>query len=269
MARSRYIKPDFFEDTTISELSIGARLLYIALWQLMDRGGICPDDVKLIKGHAFRYDEKITLKNASEFIEELISSRRIRRISFEGKSYLYCAALENHQHFHKDEKVKYVIPQDILEAPLQHGANPVLAPLEPHTSRHNRGEQIEDNGERITQNPTSVGARSHWLAELWNQHAGNLPKVRDVTSHRKKLIAQRLRDNPHPNYWQEVILKLGKSDFANGKNANGWRATFEFLLQPDTHVKTLEGKYDNQGAAPVEEPQWKREAREREAKRAV
>jgi hypothetical protein len=257
MARSRYISPAFFEDTKISELAISTRLLYIALWQIMDKGGICPFDVKLIKGHAFRYDDKISLKNVSEMLEELIQSGRLKKISFEGEEFLYCASLSEHQHFHRDEKHKYSIPEDVLLAPLKHGASTVQAPNDASASTPNRGELIEENGERITQNPTDVGARAHWLANLWNQNCGELPKCREVTASRRRAISAKLRDNPNPDYWQEVIRKLAASDFCNARTGKSWRATFDWLLKNDNHLKALEGMYDNkQAGVPGQAIDW-------------
>lgn len=41
--------------------------------------------------------------------------------------------------------------------------------------------------------------------------------------------------------------RISTSDFCRGKNERGWVATFDWLLQPDTAIKVLEGKYDNRG----------------------
>lgn len=97
---------------------------------------------------------------------------------------------------------------------------------------------------------TSISVDTHPQPEvfvsLWNNYCGDLPKVRDLTPKRKAAIKARLREKPDPAYWQEVISRIAKSDFCNG--AKGWKAGFDFLLRPDTHVKAMEGVYDNPAA---------------------
>ena len=86
------------------------------------------------------------------------------------------------------------------------------------------------------------------LFNLWNKNCGKLPMVKELTEKRIKLIRSRLKEEPDLNTWSLVIGKLAKSDFCNGKGSTGWVADFDFLLKPDTRIKTIEGKYDNRGA---------------------
>ena len=86
------------------------------------------------------------------------------------------------------------------------------------------------------------------LFNLWNKNCGKLPRVKELTEKRIKLIRSRLKEEPDLNTWSFVIGKLAKSDFCNGKGSTGWVADFDFLLKPDTRTKTIEGKYDNRGA---------------------
>jgi hypothetical protein len=41
------------------------------------------------------------------------------------------------------------------------------------------------------------------------------------------------------------MKKILQSDFLCGKNDRGWRADFDFFIKPETHIKIMEGKYDN------------------------
>ena len=91
-------------------------------------------------------------------------------------------------------------------------------------------------------NPDKI---NHELIRIWNENCGDLPKVQSSNSKRDRLIGLRWKDNSDPNYWKSVVKKLSESGFCNGKNQNGWRASFDFLLQPNTHLKVMEGNYDN------------------------
>lgn len=88
------------------------------------------------------------------------------------------------------------------------------------------------------------------LLNLWNEYCGELPKVEKISDKRIKHMKNRLMHEPNLDYWKEVILRLSNSSFCLGNNSSGWRASFDFLLQPDTHIKVMEGKYDNRDARP-------------------
>lgn len=51
------IKPGFFDNEELSELSYPARILYIALWTLADRKGCLEDRPRRIKAYAFPYED--------------------------------------------------------------------------------------------------------------------------------------------------------------------------------------------------------------------
>lgn len=89
------------------------------------------------------------------------------------------------------------------------------------------------------------------LETFWNTRSGNLPKIREVTAKRQRKWRALWREKPDEAYWASVIDRVSASAFCNGQNDRGWRADIDFFLQPDTHVKVLEGKYDGkQLAAP-------------------
>lgn len=154
MARTRYVRPDFFEDVKVSSLPIHTRLFYVGLWCFMDRNGLVEDEPKIIRKNIFPYDE-FSLSDISKMIDALVSIGCLKKGEYEGKGYLYCKGLAKHQHFHKDEKPKYTIPMEIFnldnKTPPKHGANTVQAPLEHQSSTYAAG-RVTENGERVTEN---------------------------------------------------------------------------------------------------------------------
>lgn len=243
MARIRYIKPDFFEDTAIAELSIEARLLYIGLWTMMDKQGICECDSRLIKKFVFGYDDKLTTEKVSKLIQELVTRGFLRRIEHELKEYLFCPKFSKHQFFHHLEKPKYAIPEELISDLDNTQSIPNPVPTNASARPPGNGERVMGNGEWVMDNPTTVGD-SHWLQDIWNQHkSDSLPGCRQLSKERKKSIAARIKENPNPEYWQEVVFRISGSAFCCG--SSGWRASFDWFLKPDTHIKVLEGKYDN------------------------
>ena len=51
------IKPEFFDDPAVADLSPHARLFFIGLWLHADREGCLEDDMRRLKAKIFPYDE--------------------------------------------------------------------------------------------------------------------------------------------------------------------------------------------------------------------
>lgn len=100
----------------------------------------------------------------------------------------------------------------------------------------------------ISQTAPSAHALPH-LAKLWNQHRGTLAEVKGCSGTRRRQAEARWRDNPSTEYWAEIISRLARSPFCTGDNERGWRASFDFLIRPETHHKVTEGKYDGHTGA--------------------
>ena len=83
------------------------------------------------------------------------------------------------------------------------------------------------------------------IVEAWNElaDARSLPKVIRVTDARRKQIQARLKEYP-PDDWSKALTAICKSKFLCGENDRGWKADFDFLLQPKSFVKLVEGAYD-------------------------
>lgn len=82
--------------------------------------------------------------------------------------------------------------------------------------------------------------------QLWNENCRPLPTIKSLTDKRRKKIKSRLADHPDLDYWVLVVKRIAASNFCRGEvNGSTWRADFDFLLKPDTHVVTMEGRYDN------------------------
>lgn len=94
-------------------------------------------------------------------------------------------------------------------------------------------------------NPKSRQRYHHALFDIWNEHRGILPKAAGMNSQRQRMAKARFDENNDPEYWKEVVTRLSKSNFACGDNDRAWKAGFDFLIRPETHLKVMEGKFDN------------------------
>lgn len=94
--------------------------------------------------------------------------------------------------------------------------------------------------------PTPAPLTVNEIVEAWNERMvpQGFPAVRRLTETRKRQLKARLRENTIED-WQQAMSALERSAFCKGENDRGWRADFDFLLQPKSFTKLLEGAYDH------------------------
>lgn len=100
MARARNIKPKFFTNDELGELSPLTRLLFIGLWTIADFKGCLEYRAKRIKAQLLPYDEC----NLGEIVSTLDKSGFISIYSVRGQLYIKILKFEAHQNPHKNER---------------------------------------------------------------------------------------------------------------------------------------------------------------------
>lgn len=128
------VKPEFFDDPHIAELSAFARLFFIGLWTQADRAGRLVDDVRRLKARIFPYDEL----DAEALAVELHGKDMIRRyVAADGHGYIWIRSFAKHQRPHPKEPPS-LIPEWTSGAGEKHG--------EPW--KNTAGRTLESNGTR-------------------------------------------------------------------------------------------------------------------------
>jgi translation initiation factor IF-1 len=120
VARIRTVKPEFFDDPDIIDLSLAARLLFIGLWTQADRRGRLLDEPRRLKIRLMPGDDV----DVNAILNELVHAGVLVRYEVEGRKLLWIRNFERHQQPHVREA------ESVL-APCQHEAGPVLAPDKP------------------------------------------------------------------------------------------------------------------------------------------
>jgi len=90
----------------------------------------------------------------------------------------------------------------------------------------------------------SLSADQREFTEAWS--TSGLTRCRKLTDKRRKALRTRLADPDWKASWREALDRAAQSSFCRGQNDRGWKADIEWFLQPDSVVKLLEGKYDDQ-----------------------
>jgi hypothetical protein len=96
------------------------------------------------------------------------------------------------------------------------------------------------------------------LALLWNENCGSLRKVRSpekLDTKRTKLAAAAFKANPDLDLMRNVILRMARSEWCQGKKNSGdhknWKAHFGFFVTPGVIDRALEGEF---GCDPFDAP---------------
>ena len=87
MSRIRTIKPEFWTSEQVVKCSLGARLLFIGLWNFCDDAGIHPASACRIKMEVFPGDN-FTLKEIESWIKELVDVGLLWQYTVDGIAYL-------------------------------------------------------------------------------------------------------------------------------------------------------------------------------------
>jgi len=132
MARARNIKPGFFRNADLVELSFEARLLFIGLWTVADRLGRLEDKPKQIKMELFPADNL----DCDSLLSDLEKIGVIERYKYDGNSYIQVLNFAKHQNPHKDERLSTIphkndIGTSTEVAPCKHHATSEVVGLIP------------------------------------------------------------------------------------------------------------------------------------------
>jgi len=280
VARARNIKPGFFRNADLVELSFEARLLFIGLWTIADREGRLEDRPKQIKMELFPADNM----DCDAMLAQLAAINMIERYEHDGKRYIQVVSFAKHQNPHRDEKASTLPDRDgnvatPKTASIKHGASTVQTPgeqqddtvaigLNPESCSLIPESQTEDiaktgsadssppppppadaNGVQTSQ-PLPYACPHQDIIDLYHAVLPMGRRVRDWTPARAQHLKTRWREDKKRQalaWWEKFFHYVGQSAFLTGKTQSQNRRPFElsldWLVKSENFVKTLEGAY--------------------------
>jgi len=141
MARARNIKPSFFINEDLVELSFETRLLFIGLWTLCDRQGYLEDKPKKIKMALFPADDV----NVDQMLDDLQANKFLVRYIAENRKCIFLPKFTKHQNPHHKEGVNDVPRFDPSFVSGKSSASPSQESGEPSEDEENsQNENIEN-----------------------------------------------------------------------------------------------------------------------------
>ena len=102
--------------------------------------------------------------------------------------------------------------------------------------------KVKEN--KVNKNKTNKNKKDqrNKIKDIYNKNCPNLPQIQKLTDKREKAIDKFLKEFTEEQFTQ--ICKIANTtDFPIGKNNEGWKADFDFLMRIDKATNILEGKY--------------------------
>lgn len=110
MARSRMIKPEFWSDEKIGELSYIERLLFIGMWTFADDEGLIKAHPSYLKANIFPYDDALKPDAIDKALSNFESKNMIFRYTQNGQKYLWIIKFRVYQRIDKPQKPTNPLP---------------------------------------------------------------------------------------------------------------------------------------------------------------
>lgn len=160
MPRIRTIKPEFWTDDKVLEISIPARLFFIGLWSFADDHGVIENKPRSLKARLFPADNI----GVEPLIQALAQQKMIILYQVEGQNYLMVTNFLKHQVIDKPRKNSLPTPSqatDIVEVKDFHG-NQLKSILKKEGKRKERGKRV-----RALNRPRRIPNRSPLNRKPW------------------------------------------------------------------------------------------------------
>jgi hypothetical protein len=143
MARIRTIKPDFWTDEKIVELSFEARLFFIGSWNFADDNGNLQRSAKKLKMQIFPADAI----DCEPLIQSLMAHGLFREYEVNGETFIHIKGFKAHQVINRPSKTGLPVPES--------GSTPT--PLTECSLTEGKGVGREGNGKERKGVKTDVG----------------------------------------------------------------------------------------------------------------
>lgn len=214
MARSRMIKPEFWDDEKLCRISRDARLTFIGLWTNSDDYGVVKGHPAWLKSQIFPYDD-IKIQTFMVWIKELEDLRIIFPFTDNSENYIYIKNFDKHQVINRKSKSRNPTPPDSLieDSMSTHGGLMDQTETEVKYKQKQKAPSAQKKSDAHTIRfemfwdayPKKVGKRS--AESAWMKLNGSMPDIEIVLQKLEQLkkSEQWTADNgkwiPHPSTW--------------------------------------------------------------------
>lgn len=110
-------------------------------------------------------------------------------------------------------------------------------------------DEVEDEVVDETAGETAKDSKPNFqeVITVFNQICNQLPQVQKLNDQRKAAINSRIKEHGLETVGK-AFLMVAASDFLNGANQSGWKASFDWIFKPTNFNKIIEGNYGNRNS---------------------
>lgn len=140
--------------------------------------------------------------------------------------------------------VKYSVYQDSESKKVTqkiHRSNTEVT--QKNTNNNDNTENNDDNDILSNGKPVNVCDE---VKDMFNSIAVDLPKIKALSEARKKAINARVKEHGI-DLVREAFITAQESEFLSGRGGDKWKASFDWIMNPNNFIKVVEGNYNNNG----------------------
>lgn len=181
------------------------------------------------------------LFSVDHYKEKIITSKRIQITYYTAKKKSVCTTIKpNVWMLTKEEMFKLGANNPILKCifPEETIVNSEITGVNSELTTQSKEQESKT---KQSKEEESSKIKPKDIVNLYNEKCNNLVKCTMLTEGRTIAIKNAKLSFEE---WQKLFQKANSSYFLQGKNNNGFKATFDWLVKPDNIVKVLEGNYD-------------------------
>lgn len=250
MARIRSIKPEFWTDEKVVELSGFARLLFIGIWNFCDDDGRMTYSHKRMKMQIFPSDDV----DCAALTREIEQQGMVQLYTIDGVEYLQVKQFDKHQKIDKRSASKLPKPPGADESPR----------VPPNPADGREGIK-EGNGMEVKAHvpsdaedrpfapsidvPAKLDCPHQEIIAIYHEVLPQCPQVRDWTPARATQLRARWNEDPRRqtlDYWRRFFEYVKGCDFLVGRSGKTpFFADLEWMTKSSNFTKIREEKYAN------------------------
>ena len=265
MPRIRYIKPDYWFDFELAQLTLEARLGFIGLWNIADRDGRLHDRPPEIRAKIFPYEPRIQM---DKILDEL-ASHWIHRYEVKNHRYIQIINFHKHQKIHHTEKESDIPEPELVtdvngevtvKGALNNREVTVKQPLSNGGIAEGMGKgRVKGNGKGMDNTMSSETPKfsPESFVKLYNDDTppnwGGVKTDLPLSDARKRKIRMALQQRPHEPFWKIVYKNCHRSDFLSGRVSQkapheNWKPSMDWLLSKnrngtENYILIYDGHY--------------------------
>lgn len=110
-------------------------------------------------------------------------------------------------------------------------------------TKERKGKEKKGKESKINNNKEEYVENAQKVLDFYHKYLPMLPSVKKLTPQRITYINKRVEDSSLEEV-EAMLIEASKSDFLTGKSKD-WKATLDWLMNPNNFIKVLEGNYAN------------------------